>query len=148
MDDTLDFRPGARVLREMGIYSPLQMSGFSKKDIRRASGGIGLRTWNMEPSPCLATRIPYGQKITKRSLLMVERAETYVRSLGAVSVRVRCEGPTARIEVNERYIPLLVKKRKTIIRRLKEMGFLYISVDLSGYRCGAMNEAVVWIKKR
>jgi len=116
MMTTLDFRPAARVLTGDGnLLARFKCPAFPRRSIRRASGGIGLRTWNMEPSPCLATRIPYGQKITKRSLLMVERAETYVRSLGAVSVRVRCEGPTARIEVNERYIPLLVKKERRLL---------------------------------
>ncbi|HOU36876.1 MAG TPA: ATP-dependent sacrificial sulfur transferase LarE [Candidatus Omnitrophota bacterium] len=141
VDDMIDFRPGARALQELGVASPLQTAGFSKDDIRRASRRMGLPTWNMESSPCLATRVPYGQKISRESLETIERAETYLRSLGARSVRVRCHARAARIEADRRDIPVMVKHRQGIVRRLKALGFAYVSLDLEGYRSGAMNEA-------
>lgn len=148
LDDMRDFRPGARALKELGVVSPLQTAGFYKSDIRRASRRMRLVTWNMESSPCLATRVPYGQKITAESLEMIERAETYVRSLGARSVRVRCDARAARIEVDRRDISVIIKHRQGIVARLKALGFVYVSLDLEGYRSGAMNEALGWIKKK
>ena len=148
IDDMRDFRPGARALKELKIRSPLQMCGFTKKDIRLASRHMCLSTWNKEPSPCLATRIPYGEPITAAKLAMVRSAESYLRSFGLVSVRVRHLGNTARVEVSDGQIPSLIKRRNDIVREFKAIGFTYITADLAGYRSGALNEGLKWIKKR
>jgi uncharacterized protein len=142
IDDICDFRPGARALKELNIISPLQMCGFTKKDIRLASKKMGLSTWNKESSPCLATRIPYGEPITAAKLAMVHRAESYLRSLGLAYVRVRHHGNTARIEIRDDQTPFLINKRKAIVDRLTKIGFTYISADLAGYRSGSLNEAL------
>jgi uncharacterized protein len=142
IDDIRDFRPGARALKELKIRSPLQMCGFTKKDIRLASKKMGLSTWNKESSPCLATRIPYGEPITAAKLAMVHRAESYLRSLGLAYVRVRHHGNTARIEILDDQIPFLINKRKAIVARFAQIGFTYITADLAGYRSGSLNEAL------
>jgi uncharacterized protein len=147
-DDADDFRPGMKALKELKIASPLQIAGFTKRDIRAESRRMGLPTWNKESSPCLATRIPYGQRITPAILSMIEAAERYLRAQGLTFVRVRVQGPLARIEVREGLIPLAVKKRKDIVRKFKALGFTYVTIDLSGYRSGAMNEVLPWTKKR
>lgn len=141
-DDRKDFRPGCRALRELGVESPLDAAGFTKRDIRLASRRMRLSTWDMEPSPCLATRIPCGTRIERRALSMIDAAEAYVRGLGISSLRVRCDNNNARIEVNGRHIPRLIGKRKDIVRRFARLGFTYVSVDLAGYRTGAMNEVL------
>jgi len=147
-DDRKDFRPGRRALRELGVKSPLDAAGFTKRDIRLASRRMRLATWDMESSPCLATRIPCGTRIDRRALSVIDAAEAYVRGIGISSVRVRCDNAAARIEAAPRHIPLLIRKRKDIVRRFARLGFAYVSVDLAGYRTGAMNKALQWIKKR
>jgi uncharacterized protein len=109
---------------------------------------MGLATWNKESAPCLATRVPYGRAITRAALSMIEGAEEYLCGTGLHSVRVRYHDHTARIEVSEREIPILIKKRKNIVRKLAALGFTYVAADLAGYRAGAMNEVFAWTKKR
>ncbi|MCU0650742.1 MAG: ATP-dependent sacrificial sulfur transferase LarE [Candidatus Omnitrophica bacterium] len=142
IDDRRDFRPGARALKELRIRSPLQEAGFAKKDIREASRLMGLKGWDKESSPCLATRIPYGEPVTAGKLSEIEKSECYLRKLGFVNVRVRHHGNTAVIEVRQDQIPDAVKYRKSIARRLKSIGFDYVTVDLRGYRPGSMNEVL------
>jgi pyridinium-3,5-biscarboxylic acid mononucleotide sulfurtransferase len=147
-DDLNDFRPGAGALKELKIRSPLQEAGFTKKDIRQASRNAGLSTSDKESSPCLATRIPYGEPITARKLAAVRNTEKFLRSLGMKSVRVRHLGNTARVEVDEGCIPHLLKHRKDIVRKFKTAGFTCITADLEGYRSGALNEGLKWTKKK
>jgi pyridinium-3,5-biscarboxylic acid mononucleotide sulfurtransferase len=142
LDDLSDLRPGAKALRDLHVRSPLQESGFTKQDIRSASRRMGLSGWDKESSPCLATRVPYGDAITLEKLSMIESAEQYLRQLGMSSVRVRHLGSAGRIEVQEDQIPLVIKKRKNISARFRALGFTYCSVDLSGYRPGSMNEVL------
>jgi pyridinium-3,5-biscarboxylic acid mononucleotide sulfurtransferase len=147
-DDAGDFRPGIRALQELHIPSPLRIAGFTKNDIRAESRRMGLPTWNKESSPCLATRIPYGERITPGRLSMIEAAERYLRAQGLKCVRVRCQGEAARIEVRADQIPAVVKKRIQIARKLKKLGFIYVTADLSGYRSGALNEVLSWTGKK
>ncbi|MFA5099988.1 MAG: ATP-dependent sacrificial sulfur transferase LarE [Candidatus Omnitrophota bacterium] len=148
VDDAGDFRPGMRALKELKIKSPLQTAGFTKDDIRAGSRRMGLPVWNKESSPCLATRIPYGERITPARLSMIESAENYLRAGGLTNVRVRYQGGIARIEVRESQIPLVAKKRKEIARKFKALGFACVTADLSGYRPGALNEVFSWTKKK
>jgi len=117
---------------------------FSKAEIREVSKHLGLETWDRPPSPCLATRFPYGTEITVEKLKMVDESERYIRQLGFRNVRVRLESDTARIEVDPENIALLAEKNtsKKIARKLKSLGFLYVSLDLEGYRMGSMNASI------
>ena len=139
IDDLEDFRPGRRALKELGIRSPLQEAGFTKNDIRAVSKKMGLDTWNKASFTCLATRIPYGQAITLEKIAMVEEAEQYLKGLGFDHLRVRHHGTVGRIEVEKQKIPYLLKKSGQVLKKLKEIGFRYIAVDLDGYRSGSKN---------
>ncbi len=147
-DDAGDFRPGSRALKELGIRSPLKEAGLTKVEIRRLSRKMGLKTWKKPALACLASRIPYGEKITAKKLFMIGKAEKFISSLGFDQVRVRLHKQLARIEVEPERIVLAVKKRKMISALLKSMGFTYVSIDLDGYRRGSLNEGLAWIKKR
>ena len=144
MDDENDFRPGSRALRELGIRSPLKEVGFSKEEIRECSRQMGLPTWNKPSFACLASRIPYGERITPEKLHMIEQAEDYLRVRGFRQYRVRMQGNTARIEVPPEDIPRFCESglRKAVADRLHEIGFSYIAVDLEGYRTGNLNREI------
>ncbi|MDD5348312.1 MAG: ATP-dependent sacrificial sulfur transferase LarE, partial [Candidatus Omnitrophica bacterium] len=131
-DDLIDDRPGRKALRELGIRSPLEEAGFTKREIRLLSRSMGLPTWDKEPLSCLATRVASGSKITQGKLKMVGRAESCLRKLGVRAVRVRHHGPLARIETDARGFPLIVKDREMISRCLRRLGFVQVTVDLAG----------------
>ncbi|MEW6162796.1 MAG: ATP-dependent sacrificial sulfur transferase LarE [Nitrospirota bacterium] len=141
MDDTLDYRPGREAATKYNVRSPLIEAGLSKKEIRELSRQLGLPTWDKPSSPCLASRFPYGQRITKEALRRVEKAEEFLREIGFHEVRVRDHDSIARIEVGEREIDLMLtpKRRGLISERLKSLGYRFISLDLEGYRMGSMN---------
>ncbi|MDD4909277.1 MAG: ATP-dependent sacrificial sulfur transferase LarE [Candidatus Omnitrophica bacterium] len=140
LDDDKDYRPGSIAGKEEGVRSPLKEAGFTKADIRRYSKKLRLPTWDMPSLACLASRFPYGRRITKAALRRVEKAEGHIRKLGFAQVRVRDYGGLARIEVDKKRLPELLTKRQTIVDKLKGLGYNYITVDLEGYRTGSMNE--------
>lgn len=144
IDDTLDYRPGRKAAMKYNVRSPLIEAGFSKREIREFSKQLGLPTWNKPSSPCLATRIPYGQRITKEALKRVERAEDFLKSLGFHEIRVRDYGNMTRIEVMEEEINSFLnpEKRKIISEILKSLGYTFISLDLDGYKSGNMNRVL------
>jgi uncharacterized protein len=143
-DDRGDYRPGMEAARELGIRSPLMEAGFTKADIREVSRHLGLLTWNKPSLACLASRFPYGTEISSGRLKQVERAEEHLRSLGFGQLRVRYHGDLARVEVEPSEIPRLLDSdlREEVVRGLKEAGFVYVTLDLQGYRTGAMNETL------
>ncbi|MBP1714591.1 MAG: adenine nucleotide alpha hydrolase [Deltaproteobacteria bacterium] len=143
-DDRGDYRPGMEAARELGIRSPLMEAGLTKADIREISRHLGLPTWNKPSLACLASRFPYGTEISPVRLQLVEKAEEHLRSLGFGQVRVRYHGDLARIEVEPSEIHRLLNSnlREKVVRGLKEAGFTYITLDLQGYRTGAMNETL------
>ncbi len=143
-DDTNDFRPGMEAARELGVRSPLREAGLTKHDIRMLSRSLGLPTWDKPSLACLSSRFPYGTEITLPRLEQVSRSEEYLRSLGFKQLRVRYHGDLARVEVDPGDIPLLLdpKLRAGVTRRLKKAGFAYVTLDLQGYRTGAMNETL------
>jgi pyridinium-3,5-biscarboxylic acid mononucleotide sulfurtransferase len=147
-DDYRDFRPGVLALEELGVRSPLKEAGFTKPAIRSLSRSMGLLSWDKPAMACLASRIPYGERITPEKLLLVDKAEQFIRSLGASQVRVRLQGKLARIEVLPRQMPLVMRKAKSIAAKLKSMGFSYVTIDLQGYRTGSLNEALKWKRKK
>ena len=143
-DDGGDFRPGMDAARELGIRSPLAEARLTKAAIRELSKELGLPTWDKPPVACLASRFPYGQKITKETLQMVAEAELALRDLGFSSVRVRHYGPLARIEVSPDELDRFgsAESRGQVVRKLKSIGYTYVTVDLQGYRSGSMNEVL------
>lgn len=143
VDDIYDFRPGELAKHRFGVRSPLREAGFKKKDIRSLSKGLNLATWDKPSLACLASRFPYGTKIDRKRLMDIDKAERFIRSLGIRQVRVRHHGELARIEVDKKDIPLLIKNyQRPITDYLKKLGYNYITLDLVGYRTGSMNEPV------
>jgi uncharacterized protein len=141
-DDLKDFRPGRRAAQMYGVQSPLAEAGLSKGEIRQLSKTLGLDTWNKPSSPCLSSRFPYGQRITLPRLRRVEQAEDYLRSIGIGTVRVRLHNDVARIEVAEHEMVLLLKNRQDVSDRLKSLGFIFVSLDLEGFRSGSLNRVL------
>jgi uncharacterized protein len=143
-DDLLDYRPGMRAAALHGVISPLAESGFTKDDVRIISRELGLKTWNRPASPCLSSRIPYGQRITQPVLRRVQQAEELIKSFGIENVRVRDHGDTARIEVSERDMQIFFdsEKRRRLTSALKSFGYTYVSLDLEGYQSGSMNRVL------
>ena len=143
-DDARDYRPGSRAKEEYGVRSPLMEAGFSKDDIRRHSMRLKLRTAEMPSMACLASRFPYGEGINKAALRKVGAAETFIKRQGISQARVRCHNNIARIEVEKQDIKRFVDKKfcDRITKRLKQLGFKYIALDLEGYRTGSLNEVL------
>lgn len=140
-DDLQDFRPGYRAISENGILSPLQEIKFTKKDVRMAAKEAGLLSWDKPSGACLATRIPYGERITVERLKRIAAAEGFIHSLGVAEVRVRDYGETARLEVSPESFIIITDKevRKALVKEFKKLGYKYITLDLEGYRTGSMN---------
>jgi len=144
-DDTGEHRPGLRAAEEDKVRSPLLEAGLTKADIRALSKQLGLPTWNRPSYACLASRFPYNTKLTRQSLAQVEKGEDYLRQAGFTQVRVRHHGPLARIEVPSDELPRLLQGSlaKEVVKEFKEgLGFSYVTVDLQGYRSGAMDETL------
>ena len=143
-DDTGDYRPGMKALKELGIISPLMDSGLSKADIRLLSKEAGLSTWDHPSAACLASRFAYGEEITADGLKRVAAAEKFIKKLGYSGIRVRVHGDIARIEASAEDIPSLAdkEKRSLLSAELKRLGYKYITLDLDGYRTGSMNEVL------
>ncbi|MFH1100888.1 MAG: ATP-dependent sacrificial sulfur transferase LarE [Methanobacteriota archaeon] len=146
-DDTADYRPGARARDELGIISPLQQVGLTKQEIRDLSQLMHLKTADKPPFACLASRFPYGVKITKERLIQVEQAETHLLNLGVHQCRVRYHNDTARIEVESPEFPLILTHAEEIVKRFKHLGFSYVTLDIEGYRTGSLNEVLHEDKK-
>ena len=147
LDDEGDYRPGMRALAELGIRSPLKECGLTKDDVRALSFELGLPTWNMPSAACLASRFAYGETITAQKLARVEAAEKFLHGLGFGQLRVRvhgADGELARIELLEADIARMAEDetRAQAIERLRALGFVYVSLDLTGFRSGAMNETL------
>ncbi len=138
--ELLGHRPGARALREAGVLSPLAEASFTKEEVRELAGMLGLPNAGKPSSACLSSRIPYGEKITKRKLRKVELAEDYLRGLGVSQVRVRAHKGVARIEVEPKDFSVILKNREKVAKALREFGFTHVALDVLGYRTGSMNE--------
>ena len=144
VDDRADHRPGARAAREHRVRAPLAEAGLTKLEIRRLSKEMGLATWDKPSMACLSSRIPYGSEVTPDKLAMIEKAEDVLRNLGLRQYRVRHHGAVARLEVDPRDFEELVRSpvRDLVVRRLKDLGFQYVTLDLQGYRSGSLNEVL------
>ncbi len=144
IDDDGDYRPGRRAIRELGIVSPLHEAGLTKAEIRALSREMGLPTSDKPSFACLASRFPYGERITASGLERVEKAEQWLLDAGLdlTQLRVRSHGDLARIEVPPGDIPRLASRAAEIAAAFKDLGFAYVTLDLSGYRTGSMNEVL------
>ncbi len=141
-DDLSDYRPGREALKEKRIISPLLEAGLTKNDIRMLSKELGLKTHSKPAKACLASRIPYGTKVTEEILKKVELAENCIEKHGVLQVRVRFHGNVARIEVAPEEFEKIISKREEITGDLRKVGFHYITLDLAGYRTGSLNETI------
>ena len=140
MDDLGDYRPGLKAIRELDIKSPLREASLYKEEIRSLCRELELPVWNKPSFACLASRIPYGEKITKEKLNRIDRAEQLLLNLGLTQVRVRDHGETARIEILPEEFPVLMEGREKIVAAFRGIGYSYVTLDLAGYRTGSMNE--------
>jgi len=141
-DDTGDFRPGLDAGRQMGVSNPLLEAGLTKQDIRHLSRAMGLETWDKPAMACLASRIPYGQAITPERLSRIERAEDALHDMGFVQCRARDHGTLVRVELSPADIARAVERREAIVTAMKALGYAYVTLDLAGFRSGAMNEVL------
>lgn len=141
-DDSKDYRPGLRALAELGIKSPLQQLGITKEDVRSLSRELGLPTWNKPPYACLLTRLPYGTRLQEGDFRQIEAAEVFMMQLGFRAVRVRKFGDLAKIEVDRESLPTLLHMElfDCIATAFRELGFSHVTLDMSGYRTGSMND--------
>lgn len=144
IDDMGDFRPGLEAGKEMGAVSPLRSAGLTKADIREISRELGLPTWDKPSFACLSSRFAYGQYLTEEKLARVEKAEDYLKNLGIRQYRVRSDDVTARIEVLPADFSVIMEPmvRKQMVATFKKLGFLYVTLDLEGFRSGSMNETL------
>jgi uncharacterized protein len=143
-DDRSDYRPGRRAGEEKGVLSPLAEAGLTKAEIRLLSRRAGLSVWDKPAMPCLSSRFPYGAQITSEKLRQVEEAEAWLRGRGYRECRVRHHGEVARVEVALADLPRLVTEpdRSRVIAALRALGFAYVTLDLSGFRSGSLNEVL------
>ena len=141
-DDVGDYRPGRQAAGELDIVSPFIEIGLSKDDIRKLSQKNGLPTWDMPAMPCLSSRFPYGVEITEEKLRQVDRAESYLRDLGFKNFRVRHHDTLARIEIDRAEMPDILDMNllDVIHQEFKTLGYHYVTLDLKGFRSGALNE--------
>jgi len=141
-EDTADFRPGLKAAEELGIRSPLKEARLGKNEIRLLSKGFNLSTWNKPSMACLSSRFPYYSEIDPEGLKQVARAEEFLKELGFVQVRVRHHGQTARIEIEPSEFSKIIEKKNRIkvVKNFKKFGYIYITLDLAGFRSGSMNE--------
>ncbi len=144
MDDLNDHRPGKKALQEKNVRSPLREAGLTKNDIRTYSRELGLSTWNKDALACLSSRFPYGETIDLKKLQMVDAAENFLSDSGFKQIRARHEKNSIRIEISPSQIKLIAddELRLSIVAKMKELGYHYISIDLEGYRQGSLNEQV------
>ncbi len=141
-DDRGDHRPGRLAAKKYEVRSPLDEAELTKKEVRELSKELGLPTWDKPAIACLASRFPYGTKITRERIAKVTECERILRELGFRQFRARYHDTILRIEVDPSEFPQVMETRDTLVERCKEQGFLYIALDLQGYRSGSLNEVL------
>jgi len=143
-DDRGDYRPGRRAAREFGVVSPLDAAGLTKDDIRELSHEAGLPYWDEPASACLSSRVPYFSEVTEEKLKAIEQSEQVLRAMGFRVLRVRHHGDVARIELGRDELARAIDPSiaDDIDRRLRAIGFKFVTIDLKGYRLGSLNEGL------
>ncbi len=144
VDDLGDYRPGIEAAREHGVRCPAAEAGLTKADVRELSRRLWLPTHDKPASPCLSSRVQYGEHITPQKLRMIEAAETFLHELGIRECRVRHHDNLARIEVPAEFIPMLAKPDQAarVDAYFRSLGYQYVALDLRGFRSGSMNEVI------
>jgi len=138
-DDLHVYRPGIKAVQELGIISPLAKSNITKAEVRQLASEYGVSVSERPAAPCLATRFPYGTILSHEKMFMVEKGELYIKTLGIYNVRLRVHDEIARIEVDEQDISKILMHKGDIITYLKKLGYIYITIDLEGFRSGSMD---------
>lgn len=138
-DDLHVYRPGIKAVRELGIISPLAEAGLTKAEVRKMAEEYGVSVSNKPSTPCLATRFPYGTPISYEEMRKVEAGETFLRNFGLYNVRLRVHGELVRIETDRKGIPIITEHREAVTEYLKKLGYVYITLDLEGFRSGSMD---------
>jgi pyridinium-3,5-biscarboxylic acid mononucleotide sulfurtransferase len=148
LDDTGDYRPGRQAGRELEVRSPLIEVGLHKDEIRELSRRLGIPNWDQPASACLSSRIPYGSAVTSEKLRMIDRGEDVLRVMGFSQSRVRHHGDVARIEIARGELPNVLRLEvfERLSREFKTIGFKFVTVDVDGYRTGALNEVLTQIE--
>lgn len=144
-DDLRDYRPGIQAAKERGARSPLAELGISKLEVREISRLLGLPWWDKPAQPCLSSRFPYGEEITVEKLHRVGRAEIYLRKLGYKNLRVRSQEDTAKIELPSETIQdfVLNTDLPELVKVFQKLGFMFVTLDLEGYRSGKLNQVLI-----
>ncbi len=150
VDDLGDFRPGLNAAKQYGVRSPLVEAGLAKSEIRALSRDMGLPTWDKPAQACLSSRIPYGTPVSVEALTRIARAEEFLRGLGLRQLRVRHHDTIARIEVEPRDFALLIEDatRQRVTEYFRTIGYTYVTLDLSGFRSGSLNEVLAGLRKK
>jgi uncharacterized protein len=150
MDDLGDHRPGMQAAKAKGVRAPLIEAELWKEEIRALSRDLGLPTWDKPSFACLSSRFQYGEAITPEKLRQIDAAESFVRSLGFRQFRVRHHDRLARLELAPEEMALLWQdgRHEAIVKRFRELGYLYVTLDLQGFRSGSANEVLQWIGKK
>ena len=138
-DDLHVYRPGIQAVRELGIRSPLAEAGLTKEEVRRLAAACGISAASRPSTPCMATRLPYGARLDYEILKKIEAGEEILRRMIGGNVRLRLHGQVVRIETDPERFSLALEKREEVGRQLKELGFVYITLDLEGFRSGSMD---------
>lgn len=138
-DDLHVYRPGIKAVMELGVRSPLAEAGLTKEQVRRLAEGYGISTAHRPSTPCMATRLPYGALLDYDVLKKIEAGEEILKRRIGGNVRLRLHGSVARIEADLKYFPEVVKQARELSEELKELGFVYITLDLEGFRSGSMD---------
>ncbi len=150
VDDLGDFRPGLNAAKQYGVRSPLVDADLTKEEIRELSKGMSLPTWDKPAQACLSSRIPYGNMVTVEALTRIAKAEEYLHGLGIKQLRVRHHDTVARIEVEPQDFLTLSDEvtREQVVKKFKDIGYSYVTLDLQGFRSGSLNEVLAALKKR
>lgn len=138
-DDLLVYRPGLKALKELGIVSPLAECGFSKAEVRRLAGEMGIPSADRPASPCMATRLPYGARLEETVLARLEEAENCLKAEGYRQVRARLHGEVLRLELEKEELGRAAGQAGRLLELLKPLGFRYLTLDLEGFRSGSMD---------
>lgn len=142
-DDLHVYRPGIRAVRELGILSPLAEAGLTKKEVRTLAGEYGISVSGRASSPCLATRFPYGTRLSYEDMRRVEKGEEHLKKLGLYNVRLRVHKEIVRIEVDSDDLLTVLHFREEITAYLKQLGYTYVALDLEGFRSGSMDATLI-----
>lgn len=137
--DVGDYRPGLQAVHEHRVRSPLREAGINKRQVRQLAHHLGLPNHDKPSSPCLSSRVPYGEQITREKLEQIAAAERFLAGLGLREFRCRHHGNVARLEVPPRDFPIVLEHREAIVAEFRRLGFLWVSLDLAGFQSGSLN---------